>query len=544
MKKTFAFLLIPVITNAQTVIKRQGIALANPAIPTYPAVPLGLNVKENGNIVLYTSYLVSGEVRDAEKKEKKVSKFLSSISSAGGGNTPDAGIPKVNEIEYDAELKFFVENSKLVNYEPLEKDKSFTFNNQPISNDITELPSLFSMFPYSRVNTPAIEYAELAYKGKGLLGEKDKKYFPNFGGEVLKFKNNGSGHIENQLVDGSRIEENKTALDGLVPKYGNNMIFLKGNVIAAQSFFYADKDPDKYGEFKNYQFFTWDKEGNVLNKEMVNLPFAYDPEGVPIYNENKDAVGFFYLCKRADAGKKMLSPDVNSYYVLHFDAKGKLISSFETKLGTEENKISIAAVLSFKGETYFLAQDHQRKAESITVYKVTSAGLEKINRFDNATPALPKELIVNFWNNVRWGIAKNGNIYLLAQGVEKIKVMGMKTVTPLGVYLMTVTPDFATASGQKADFNDPLFNLKEFTIDVLDEQDNNFYLALTDKYKNVAAAILGPQKSSGLATIYTPGYAVYDQRKNYTYDAKTKCLYVITEETKNLSKGEIVKVKF
>jgi len=543
MKKLVFLFLVPCCVNAQTVVKRQGIALANPGIPKYPAVPLGLSIKDNGNVLLYSSYLVSGDIKDAEKKEKRVSKFLNSFSAVGGGSAPDPGIPQVNENEYDAELKFVATSSKLLNYEPLEKGKSFTFNNSPISNDVTELPSIFPLFPYKKINSPVAEYASLSYKGKGLMGEKDKKYFPVYFGQVLKFSNNGSANLEAGAMEGIRVEENKSALDGLVPKNNGSMVVLGGHV-AAQSVFYADKDPDKYAEYKNYQFFTWDNQGNILNKETVTLPFGYDPEGVPVYNENQEGVGFFYLCRRPDASKKILSPDVNAYYILYFDAKGKLVNSFETKLGTDENKMAIAAVLSYKGSTYFLAQDHQKKAESITIYKLAADKLEKVSSLDNATPNMPKELLANYWSNTQWRVAKNGNIYLLGQGVEKVKAFGLRTATPLGVYLMSIKPDFTGATGQKVEFNDPLFTLKEFSIDVLDEQDGNLFIALSDKAKNVAAAILGPQKSGGLATIYTPGYLVYDQRKNYTYDAKTQTMYVITEDSKSLSKGELVKVKF
>ena len=78
----------------------------------------------------------------------------------------------------------------------------------------------------------------------------------------------------------------------------------------------------------------------------------------------------------------------------------------------------------------------------------------------------------------------------------------------------------------------------------MDEQEDNLYLALTDSEKHVAAAILGPKKAIGLATILSPGYGVYGQRKNYVYDAKTRSLYAISEESKKLNNGEIVKVKF
>ena len=543
MKKSIFLLLIPVMVNAQTVVKRQAIALSNPAVPAYPAIPIGFTIKGNGNVVLYSSYLVTGVVKDGEKKESKGSKFLNSISGvSGGGNNADPGIPQVNENEYDAELKFVAANSKLVNYQPLDKTKTYSFNNSPISNDVTELQTIFPDFPFN-VNAPATGYAALGYKGKGLFGDKDKKFFPVYGGEVLKFKNNGSADFENQNAEGNHAEENKAALEGLNPKYGNNMLFLNGTMFTAQSFFYADKDPDKYGEFKNYQFFTWDKEGNIINKEMVALPFAYDPEGVAVYNENKEAVGFLYLCRRADAGKKVLPPDENSYYILYFDAKGKLTASFETKLGEEENKVNMVSAFCNKGATYFIAQNHQKKAETITVYKVATA-LEKVAEFNAETPNMPKEMLLNYWTNAQCWFAKNGSFYILAQGFEKIKILGARTNTPLGIYLMAISPDFKTAATQKIDFNDPLFTLKKFSIEVLDEQEDNLYLALTDPEKHVAAAILGPKKAIGLATILSPGYGVYGQRKNYVYDAKTRSLYAISEESKKLNNGEIVKVKF
>jgi hypothetical protein len=149
----------------------------------------------------------------------------------------------------------------------------------------------------------------------------------------------------------------------------------------------------------------------------------------------------------------------------------------------------------------------------------------------------------NNWANVQWRLSKSGSFYFVGQGVERIKMFGLRTETPLAIMFMSISPDFANVAMQKADFTEPAFNVKQLTVDILDEQNGNLNLVVLNPTREIGAAVLGPKVASKLV-ICSPGYTIYTYQKNYFYDKASKNLYVASIVQGNHLNGEIVKVKF
>lgn len=540
MKKLILILCAaPFVTTAQTVVKRQAFTFSNPFTQQYLGLPIGFNTRPDGTVCFYWSQAQPGTLQDGEKEERKLSKLIGNLFDASQQETVSA-LPVVNESLYDSALKFIAVNSKLVSSIELNTGGPYFFNGKEIVQDLTHLPAIFQSFPYKPLQYP-VSKASLSYSGKGLLGTKDKRYYPVFTGEGFSFTSYASPIYTAKDFEVKK-EENMAALDGLAAR-GSKLIFLQDSKYA-QGFFYNTNDPDKYGSLKNYQFITWSSNGSIVQKETVNLPFAYEPEGVVITDENKKSTGIFYLCQRAEDAKKAVSPDENSYYILAFDAGGKLTHSFETKLGTDERKVDIITAFTYKQTTYLLAQDRKRKDEKIMILKLSTNALEKVGEFTTSANGVDKELMYNNWSNVQWKISEKGNLYFVGQGVQKVKVFGTRSEAPLAINFMSISPDFTQIKMQKADFIEPPFNMKPLAIRILDEQDENLLLELSTEKREIAAAILGPNKTSRTATAMSPGYTVYTNKKTHHYDPLSKSLYLLTFLANDNMKGEIVKIKF
>lgn len=464
MKKTlvFIFTIIQFVATAQKIEKKVEVPLSKFSGTINAPEFAGLGINEAGNICLLSWHSLIGKVKSVP------------LSS---------GTPFVTEFKFDNDLNLLNSEGELLGadikkqadiFAPSEKTVAQTTKQFNIGRHYT---AYTDSKPYFNIFKERIIKVNLAstYKGVGLDLSTFKSY-PEFSVRYLVAQeNNGTLRISDLVIDELQKEQNLTKLTKVVPAK-NEPIRLENGYFQAIGL--GSDEADKFAILKNFHFITFDRKGNIINKQATKYEYIREVSTVlPIHDLNGKVVGSIVFLAGAGGKKALKDPVDNNFNLVAIDAEGEVIMKYDFKQGEGSIRalIPMLAVLN-DGKINILNLNQQKmfspQFETLqfdsngTVTKISSVPskvFEKSIDFGNVGNG---ESVGqhNFFNTVELGnfVDGKGNICIISQ--RKVNKPGANgTEAHYGdIFVIRIDPTFQkyqqyvaekTLSNQKVVFN-------------------------------------------------------------------------------------------
>jgi hypothetical protein len=557
MKKIIIILFLPLTAVSQQIEKKIIVPIAT--VNTQPAGVVGIYPgSTQGQVAIYVSQLAQGSIKNEEATKTDLGVKLARVNRAlvPGSTTKEmtSGLPMVTENILGDDLAPVSQKSEIISPVPFFNGMPYTFvprtaefakNETLLKYDIENIKNVFPSFADDFSKTTV--GGSIVGEGRGLLGNKDVKYFPASSIQQLQF---GIYAYAMAIPEPKPLQKdlNKEKLGTLKPKFTTMQFYPTAGIL--QGVFFDDKDDDKYGEFRHYQFINFDTAGNIASQEDVKLPFAYDPKAYPVKDENGKAAGVLYFFTRADVSKKAQDEKVNKYLFCFYGTDGKKQYTTEALLGEDENEVILNGVFMDAGKLYCILQNEQKKTKSLIISQLTATGLTEVEKLteESFTPAncAGNKLSFGIKNLLLVkGVHKDaaGNINIFGQGFTTTKILGMKVENYDDIFFMKFSPQLKFIKEYTA--VNTLYNMlqRQTIVEILDEFNGKIVFSISGNNVHAggsvgdAGLILGP-------ALYSNGMSLNQGIKNDCYDKSTRKYFVVNLITNNYTFAEVFKVNF
>lgn len=416
--------------NAQSIEKTTTITLSNyPNLKTNQGV-YSMNIDGEKKLRIYTSHFIPG-------------KFKNSTTSVGGfsvfsGKDMNSGASLVTNKAFSLNLDSLSSQQFLLS---INNRDNYTFEvASPASMIDNKLPITFEGVPYEQAvkGNPILSSiksqseqrligARFNIETKGAFSIKDPKAYPVF---VYAPANSNEESLENA---------NKST-SSLSPQKEKNMELLKGYVKVPQTNIFSTDDNktfsgvlgqmiegDKWAEYKNFAFVTFDREGNIIAKDTTSFPYirsVYYSSIVKDFEGKDKGFVYFFGGMAALGGKKEKDPVENNFQIVYVGLDGKIKFNYTFQKGNPNNKLGIRPI-------FVIEKDGKLLVWNLMTEKLLVSGSFEILSFDakavttkvnNVTLTEPEsQAILQFANNPRSlkMICSNGKASVIKQSLEK-----------------------------------------------------------------------------------------------------------------------------
>lgn len=147
---------------------------------------------------------------------------------------------------------------------------------------------------------------------------------------------------------------------------------------------YKNIPEKKYSEYMDFWFLTYDKDGQLLNQERIDFPYARDVVSkldLFDYTKGKEYKGKVVLFDdRTFMGKKFRDPDAGNHGFAYFDPQGKLVYTYSFKVGDEKrSEIKPVMVFMRNEKIYLLYKGYDKTGMNYSLIVFGKSGVEQVD---------------------------------------------------------------------------------------------------------------------------------------------------------------------
>jgi hypothetical protein len=341
---------------------------------TYNAIGIGTDK----NLKLYGSQFIPGKVKSATEKEKGFSTF--------SGNDMQRGSNLYVERTLSPNLDSLGSRQMLVvSGEPGNQAMKFEVatvadmmsKGLPKDFDVTYSSKMYDEFPLMKSDETKenrrLLGADFKVQGKGMFGIKEPKSYPVFiysqalespppvaegnakitASSLFKLKPLVNSGTDKMNEDAPRKEQNMALLDGYIGVYESKPVLMTQDQKTFNGVLGQKNEDDKWADYKNMAFVTFDDKGNILQKDTVAFQYirrTYYASVVKDFSGREKGFVYFFGGLVTIGGKKEKDPMENNFQIVYLGLDGKIKYKNTFQRGIPTNKMGLSPVMVIEKE--------------------------------------------------------------------------------------------------------------------------------------------------------------------------------------------------
>jgi hypothetical protein len=342
-------------------------------VTSYNAIGIGANK----DLKLYGSQFIPGKVKNAAEKEKGFSTF--------SGNDMQKGANLYVERTLSTDLDSLGSRQMLVVAgEPGSQAMKFEVatvadlmsKGLPKDFDVTYSSKMYEVFPLMKSEESKegrkLLGADFRVQGKGMFGIKEPKSYPVFiysqaletpsvaqentkitASSLFKMKPLVNSGNDKSNEDAPRKEQNMALLDGYIGVFESKPVLMTENQKIFNGVLGQKNEDDKWADYKNMAFVTFDDKGNILQKDTVAFQYirrTYYASVVKDFSGIEKGFVYFFGGLVTIGGKKEKDPMENNFQIVYLGLDGKIKYKSTFQRGIPTNKMGLSPVMVIEKE--------------------------------------------------------------------------------------------------------------------------------------------------------------------------------------------------